>query len=357
MKRCPCARGLKRERCLCKNFSHAADTNASIFHEALNTCNCSVGKSFGNCDNILHIQALDYRAATFEALEELDRAKKDAEWMLEIAPRCPDVGVSAFVIGCVLTTDQGYLRLGKISRLQKKNEFAWKVFNAGIEASLSAGTPKTDPKVKKLYDARQPLHARYFRQDPLQLPLDLVHLIFAYLDLTDRMVCLRVCRPWRKGLTNPENRHLWRVFECRRSRGTRAIVPPNRVLKKYFSWSGYDVRRVVISWAPPAEDFTRWFEMLLRGTPRLTDFEAPRIPRRNTDKLPHDRWPQSLTRLKLGHVATGNLLKESNSNSFANLTHLELEGLQVFELKGHWPKLRCLSLSGLDGVAVMWVSR
>lgn len=43
---------------------------------------------------------------------------------------------------------QGYLRLGKISRLQKKNEFAWKVFNAGIDASASIGLPKNHPRVE-----------------------------------------------------------------------------------------------------------------------------------------------------------------------------------------------------------------
>lgn len=40
---------------------------------------------------MLHIQALDYRAATFEDIKELERAQKDAEWMLELAPRLPDV--------------------------------------------------------------------------------------------------------------------------------------------------------------------------------------------------------------------------------------------------------------------------
>jgi F-box/TPR repeat protein Pof3 len=50
-----------------------------------------VGRTFNKCDNLLHIQALDYRAATFEAMNELERARKDAEWILELAPRLPDV--------------------------------------------------------------------------------------------------------------------------------------------------------------------------------------------------------------------------------------------------------------------------
>jgi hypothetical protein len=54
-------------------------------------CKCPVGKKYNKCDNAYHIQALDYRAAAFEALQELDRAKKDAEWILELAPRLPEV--------------------------------------------------------------------------------------------------------------------------------------------------------------------------------------------------------------------------------------------------------------------------
>ncbi|TQV94000.1 hypothetical protein V2A60_003850 [Cordyceps javanica] len=106
MRLCKCNRGMKRDRCSCKNFEAVADKDGSIFHEAMYVCSCSVGKMFNKCDNPVHIKALDYRAATFESLKELDRARRDAEWILELAPRFPD----------------GYLRLGKIARLQKKDE-------------------------------------------------------------------------------------------------------------------------------------------------------------------------------------------------------------------------------------------
>ncbi|EFY92920.1 hypothetical protein MAC_01158 [Metarhizium acridum CQMa 102] len=91
MKYCPCARGVKRERCTCKNFERVAAEEGSIFKEAMYNCKCDVGRTFNKCDNRNHIQALDYRAATFEALGKLDRAKKDAEWILELAPRLPDL--------------------------------------------------------------------------------------------------------------------------------------------------------------------------------------------------------------------------------------------------------------------------
>ncbi|KAM3464504.1 hypothetical protein MY5147_005878 [Beauveria neobassiana] len=88
---CRCNRGMKRDRCSCKNFEAVVDKGDSIFHEAMYTCSCSVGKMFNKCDNPVHIKALDYRAATFESMKELDRAKRDAEWILELAPRLPDV--------------------------------------------------------------------------------------------------------------------------------------------------------------------------------------------------------------------------------------------------------------------------
>jgi F-box/TPR repeat protein Pof3 len=91
MKRCPCARGLKRERCRCKDFEGVAAKRGSIFHEAMYTCSCTVGKTFNKCDAATHIRALDYRAATFEAMGEVTRAKLDAEWLLELAPRLPEV--------------------------------------------------------------------------------------------------------------------------------------------------------------------------------------------------------------------------------------------------------------------------
>lgn len=82
---------MKRERCGCKNYENVATLNGCIFSEAMYQCTCDVGKVFSKCDNLLHIQALDYRAATFEAMNELERARKDAEWILELAPRLPDV--------------------------------------------------------------------------------------------------------------------------------------------------------------------------------------------------------------------------------------------------------------------------
>lgn len=69
-----------------------ADTQGlSVSIEAADTCHCNDGKTFDECNNVYHIEALDSRAATYEALNKLDHAMADAERILEMAPRRPDV--------------------------------------------------------------------------------------------------------------------------------------------------------------------------------------------------------------------------------------------------------------------------
>lgn len=91
MNLCPCNRGMRRTRCTCKDYEAVAARDGSILDEAMFTCHCDVGNVFDKCDDAWHIMALDYRAATFEAMQELQRAERDAKWMLELAPRLPDV--------------------------------------------------------------------------------------------------------------------------------------------------------------------------------------------------------------------------------------------------------------------------
>lgn len=87
MEMCSCNKHGERTRCSCKNFGKVAMEEASIFEVACKSCDCSIGRVFGKCDDKWHIQALDLRAACYEALHELAEARNDAEWMLELAPR------------------------------------------------------------------------------------------------------------------------------------------------------------------------------------------------------------------------------------------------------------------------------
>ncbi|KAL6921723.1 hypothetical protein ACHAPO_006982 [Fusarium lateritium] len=255
MQLCACTRQGKRPRCSCKNFEKVASGGGSIFNEAMYTCECTVRRTFNKCDNKLHIQALDYRAATFEDIKELERAQKDAEWMLELAPRLPD----------------GYLRLGKILRLQKKYEFAWKVYNAGIEMGNNHHQAES-PKFKKLQTARQPLHTRFYRWDPLKNPPEIIQRIFNYLDFATLVRCTRVSKGWRQYLSSRGNERLWRALLFTNK------IPINRPpgiksVRKLISYSGKDVRQIII------DDISRFrltqqkLLILLQGSKNLERLE------------------------------------------------------------------------------------
>ncbi|CCE29506.1 uncharacterized protein CPUR_03199 [Claviceps purpurea 20.1] len=193
MRSCPCNKGVRRPRCLCKDFQEAAYEGYSIFEEAMHTCNCSVSEKFEKCYNMQHIKALHARSSMYEAMGKLDLAEDDAEWLLELAPRLPD----------------GYLRLGNIARRNENDEYAWNLYTAGLEANKE--TPVgSSPKLKQLYDARKPLYWDFFRQDPLLLPPEIVTHIFSYLHFLELPVCLRVCKKWNSTLTRPPHCELWR---------------------------------------------------------------------------------------------------------------------------------------------------
>ncbi|KAM0281586.1 hypothetical protein ACHAQH_003455 [Verticillium albo-atrum] len=176
---CPCNRNGRRERCKCKSFEEVAQEGASIFKEAMHKCNCGVSNKYKKCHEPSHVQALDYRAAVFEKMGRLDLARKDAEWLLEIAPR----------------SLEGYLRLGKVYRLERKPELALAFWNAGIEVGAKEGHGGS-AKLKQLFDARAPLQKRFGRKDPMELPLEIVDNIFSYLDFHELCWVHGVCKRW-----------------------------------------------------------------------------------------------------------------------------------------------------------------
>lgn len=91
--KCPCNNGKagRRERCKCKDFARVAREGGDIFREAMHTCSCGVSQKFNKCHDTTHIQALEYRIHVFDKMSRPDHAKRDAEWLLEIAPRALEV--------------------------------------------------------------------------------------------------------------------------------------------------------------------------------------------------------------------------------------------------------------------------
>lgn len=101
------------------------------------------------CDNPLHIQALNYRAGTFEKIGDLRRALADARRMMDVAPCSPEVCISleqphhasqpliAYLI-------QGYLRASKILRMDKKPVGSLQILTDGILIFLERGDFQVD---------------------------------------------------------------------------------------------------------------------------------------------------------------------------------------------------------------------
>ncbi|CAM1500950.1 Fc.00g101120.m01.CDS01 [Cosmosporella sp. VM-42] len=348
MKLCPCARGMKRERCSCKNYEKVALEAGSIFNEAMYNCSCSVGKTFNKCDKASHIQALDYRAATFEAIQELERARRDAEWILELAPRLPD----------------GYLRLGKIARLQKKYELAWTIYNAGIE--VGNNNRLAGPKLqvsdngavrkhlltvcKKLYAARQPLQLRFCRRDPLRNPQEIVHRIFSNVDFASLVRCLRVSKAWRQYLSSRGNECLWRDLQFTRI-FPHGSAPSLNAVKSLVSYSGKDIRKLVINNVARFRLNQAKLNAMMQGSKNL-DFLSLQGHTHEELHFPEKQgFLNKLTHIILDEfaIAKAHLLQPLLRNSAESLRHLHVAGMPLPESIGDlgfpdMPNLKCLRL-------------
>ncbi|KAG5957599.1 hypothetical protein E4U58_005767 [Claviceps cyperi] len=338
MRSCPCARGIKRSRCTCKSFEMVASQQDSIYREAMYTCHCVIGRAFGKCDNRHHIEALDFRAATFVALGQLDNAMKDAEWILELAPQLPD----------------GYLRLGSIAQLQMNDEYAWKMYTAGIEANQGT-TVDSSPKLLQLYDAREPLNRLFFRQDPLFLPSEIVTHIFRYLELVEIVDCLEVSKQWEHTLTSPTYARLWRdmTFSWR---GTSTDE-----LNKTLSWAGDGgARKIVIPRSMRLTD--SMFTLLLEKSPSLEHLEISDPPEDLSFPLNGKAWNRlkyfSLKVCYGEHLlgargdGPGGFPRLFLQNAASSLEHLELVGIPAqwygydeMPLIPHLPNLKILRIS------------
>ncbi|KAL6805816.1 hypothetical protein J3E68DRAFT_389490 [Trichoderma sp. SZMC 28012] len=193
------------------------------------------------CGNPLHIQALNYRAGTFEKIPDLRRALADARRMMDVAPCSPE----------------GYLRASKILRMEEKPVDSLKVLTDGILIFLERGDFEVDD-LRRLDKARNPLKPKFAKVDPLgdflslswmskaHLPTELILDIFGRLELSTLCQCLRVSKSWKNALTAPASAQLWRSLQF-----TGASVPKKPIswdsLKKLLSYSSNNIRELVIS--------------------------------------------------------------------------------------------------------------
>ncbi|KAK2000194.1 F-box domain-containing protein [Colletotrichum falcatum] len=247
----------RRERCTCRDFGQAAARyrreRGSVYAEATKECKCGAEKTWGRCHRESHVQALDYRAACFEKMGHLDKARRDAEWLLEIAPRRLEL--------------QGYMRLGKIYRLEKQPEMAWAAWCAGLEVGQKEGLIGT-AKYEQLRNIREPLHKRFYRMDPLELPTELVEKIFSYFELKELCRVSGVCKRWDHFLdTHP---YIWREVHF----PTLNSQKPPRVsfLKTLRKRTGGGARSLVISNAHSFQlNESKWLSLIQTTNPQMTN--------------------------------------------------------------------------------------
>ncbi|UKZ46506.1 hypothetical protein TrVGV298_000711 [Trichoderma virens] len=220
------------------------------------------------CGNPLHLQALNYRAGTFEKIPDLRRALADARRMMDVAPCSPE----------------GYLRASKILRMQENPIDSLKVLTDGILVFLERGDFQVED-LRRLDKARIPLKSKFAKVDPLSnfpslswmskahLPPELILDIFGRLELSMLCQCLRVSKSWKNALTAPACAQLWRSLLF-----TGASVPKKPIsfdsLKKLLSYSMNNIRELVIADARKLYLDRRKFNAFLNAGTRLERLEV-----------------------------------------------------------------------------------
>lgn len=125
---CPCTSSLNgaRGKCTCKNYDDGVKKGGAydLVEEIMRPCTCEAPERiFSRCDDLVHNQALGYRAGCYDDLDKLDLARRDAEWALELYP----------------LRIEAYLRFGKVARRQGNHVLAWQIYSAGVQVGRRNG--------------------------------------------------------------------------------------------------------------------------------------------------------------------------------------------------------------------------
>ncbi|KAL7914835.1 hypothetical protein GGI35DRAFT_435384 [Trichoderma velutinum] len=260
IKLCPCEIE-KKKRKRSSSVGQELDKNAQPSQAA-------TGLPTLECDNPLHIQALNYRAGTFEKIPDLRRALADARRMMDVAPSSPE----------------GYLRASKILRIEENPVDSLKVLTDGILMFLERGDFQVDD-LRRLDKARNPLKPKFAKVDPLgdflslswmskaHLPTELILDIFGRLELSMLCQCLRVSKSWKNALTAPGSAQLWRSLLF-----TGASAPKKPIsfdsLRKLLSYSINNIRELVIGDARKLYLDRRKFNAFMNAGTRLERLEV-----------------------------------------------------------------------------------
>ncbi|KAI0536129.1 hypothetical protein GGR58DRAFT_476485 [Xylaria digitata] len=222
---CACGVQPRTSPCCCKSLVQAI-ANGAVEAELRKKCICSA-KSDVRCKHASHLDALDGLAAVYEAKRPLETAVVIAESMINLAPREP----------------KGFLRLGRLLRLQRSHRQAYQTYQQGIEL-VSKKNP-SHQLLPTLRQMRDKIKLSAVAVDPLTvLPLELVVMIFKQVDFRSLCRCLRVSKIWRNLLTTGGTaiQPLWRVQHF--DRCTKAVRLAH--LQKYAAYSGSQVTELSV---------------------------------------------------------------------------------------------------------------
>ncbi|KAI5927118.1 hypothetical protein F4810DRAFT_652397 [Camillea tinctor] len=179
---CTCLVPVRKQSCPCTSLLDAIEKN-KLKEELKKKCICSA-RSHQRCRNSIHLDALDSLAAAHEKEGRLEQVLHDAETMIGLSPRDP----------------RGYLRLGKVLRLKGTLRQAYYVYDRG--GQLVKEKNPTHPLLQILQELSIKTKG-LIKYDPIcTFPLELVIMIFRYIDF--RSLCRSRCvsTTWRDYLTN-----------------------------------------------------------------------------------------------------------------------------------------------------------
>ncbi|KAF7947238.1 uncharacterized protein EAE97_004487 [Botrytis byssoidea] len=172
----------------------------------------------------LLLTALDHRAATYEKLDLLQPALKDAKEMLELKPEL----------------SKGYLRCGKVLQLKGEHQLALKIYERGLR-KVKVDTDKDRLTLQSMFNKLQKSLAPSKTLDPLSyLPVELAEMIARQLSIRERMICLSVSKSWKRVLESSHK--LWTTLDTSITR--RGLS--QKSLRAYLRRSNYTVDEAIL---------------------------------------------------------------------------------------------------------------
>ncbi|KAI1207361.1 uncharacterized protein F4807DRAFT_435516 [Annulohypoxylon truncatum] len=293
------------------------------------------------CNSRLHLDMLDSIIATYEAQARLDEALEFSLKMVNLSPREP----------------KSYLRLGKVLRLKNQQTTAYHNYKQGIE--LVKRKNPNHPLLSKLHAQKDKVLPLASFDPMTELPIELVGIIFRFLNTRTQCRCLCVSKTWKTVLTTKSLSDLWKVQEYTFTRLRQPSSP--RIFASFASNWNYAGRSITELSVDGCAQFLKIgkLERLFRFFQDLKVLKL-REPHAVLDlgALPETTKKPKLKSVYLGHGVqpSHRLLRQLLESSSASL-----EELSVFRFPKNehehwlrdWPKLEKLKVIRLLGSNVI----